>query len=218
MKQKLLILLLIALIPTASMNAQSQIVSEFSEAVVDLTGSFMDNPYHHDNTVKIYDLTTQFKKHAKELIDLAPYPSADFNMLLNIQKTLNCLEHLTAGVINRYPPGVHSKDFDFFKSVFDAFGWTCIVLHSTQDLILYEYHKDNFKMVIARNLRPRLDGGDYNAVSFQCYAKSRFTKKDEIFTGRCIFGDNYQFVLCGDDKVPYVKITKVTAQRGNGMN
>jgi hypothetical protein len=91
------------------------------------------------------------------------------------------------------------------------------VLSSTPDIILYEYQKDGFKMVLAKNVRPKLNGGDYNAVSYQCYAKSRYSKKDEMFTGRVVFGGNYQFVNCGDDTVPYVKITKVTSKRGTNF-
>ncbi len=216
MKKKLLILLFIVGAQVLPVNGQSQIVSEFSEAVTDLTGSFMDNPYHHDNTVKVNEFATKFKSNTKELIDLAPYGSTDFSMLLNIQKILNSLEHITDGVLQRYPGGVSARDFEFFGTVFDAFGWTKSVISSTQDLILYEYRKDNFKMVLAKNLRPKLEGGDYNAVSYQCYSKDVFTKKDEIFTGRCVFGGDYQFVLCCDDKTKYTKITKVTSQRGFG--
>ena len=91
------------------------------------------------------------------------------------------------------------------------------MLSSTPDIILYEYQKDGFKMVLAKNVRPKLNGGDYNAVSYQCYAKSRYSKKDEMFTGRVVFGGNYQFVNSGDDTVPYVKITKVTSKRGTNF-
>ena len=50
-----------------SLSAQSQLVNEMSNAVTELTGSFMDNPYHHSNTIKLYDLTQQFKKTADEV-------------------------------------------------------------------------------------------------------------------------------------------------------
>lgn len=217
MKKRFIHFLFITLMPFLSMNAQTEIVTKLGDAVTEITGSFMDNPYHHDNTVKIYDLATQFQSVIKDMLGQAPIGSADWYQLLNMQKIVNCLEHFTAGVNNRYPASVESKEIEAFNPIFNGFGWTWKVLGSTEDIILYEYSKDNFKMVLARNIRPKLDGGDYNAVSYQCYAKSRYTKKDEMFTGRVVFGDNYQFVTCCDDTVPYVKITKVTSKRGNGL-
>lgn len=215
--KKLIVLSLLALTSFLGINAQSQIVSQLSDAVTDLTGSFMDNPYHHSNTVKIYENTTKFNSLIKEMLEQAPFGSTDYYQLKNMQKILKGLEHITAGVNDRYPVSVDAEDFEALNSIFNAFGWTWSVLSSTPDIILYEYQKDGFKMVLAKNVRPKLNGGDYNAVSYQCYAKSRYSKKDEMFTGRVVFGGNYQFVNCGDDTVPYVKITKVTSKRGTNF-
>ena len=215
--KKLIVLSFIAFTSFLGINAQSQIVSQVSNAITDLTGSFMDNPYHHSNTIKIYEHTTQFNSLIKEMLEQAPYGSTDYYQLKNMQKILKGLEHITAGVIDKYPDSVDAEDFDVLNSIFNAFGWTWSVLGSTSDIILYEYQKEGFKMVLARNVRPKLNGGDYNAVSYQCYAKSRYTNKDEMFTGRVVFGGNYQFVKCGDDTVPYVKITKVTSNRGTNF-
>ena len=215
--KKLIVLSLLALTSFLGINAQSQIVSQLSDAVTDLTGSFMDNPYHHSNTVKIYENTTKFNSLIKEMLEQAPFGSTDYYQLKNMQKILKGLEHITAGVNDRYPASVDAEDFEALNSIFNAFGWTWSVLSSTPDIILYEYQKDGFKMVLAKNVRPKLNGGDYNAVSYQCYAKSRYSKKDEMFTGRVVFGGNYQFVNCGDDTVSYVKITKVTSKRGTNF-
>lgn len=61
------------LISIQLLSAQSQLVNEMSNAVTELTGSFMDNPYHHSNTIKLYDLTQQFKKTADEVYSEALY-------------------------------------------------------------------------------------------------------------------------------------------------
>ena len=214
MKKHLFLIFVYVLIPFLGMNAQSQIVSQLSEAVIDLTGSFMDNPNHHDNTVKIFEHTRNFQSVIREMLVQAPYGSTDYYQLQNMQKLMNGLEHITAGIINRHPASVDANDFEALNAIFNGFGWTWSVLNSTPDIILYEYQKDNFRMVVARNIRPKLNGGDYNAVSYQCYEKSRYTKKDEMIMGRVVFGGNYQFVICGDDTVPYVKITKLTSKRG----
>ncbi len=218
MIKNLFITFLFSLLPFQRMDAQSGIVSQLSEAVTDLTGSFLDNPYHHSNTVKIYEHAQKFESLIEEMERQAPYNSVDYYQLQNMEKIVKVLKHITAGVCERYPGGVDGNDFEMFNSLFTSFGWTWIVLYSTADIILYEYQKDGFKMVLAKNVRPKLNGGDYNQVSYHCYAKSRYTKKDEMFTGRVVFGGNYQFVTCGDDTLPYVKITKLTSERGSGRH
>ena len=73
--KKLIVLSLLALTSFLGINAQSQIVSQLSDAVTDLTGSFLDNPYHHSNTIKIYDLTQDFKKTTDEVYSEALFLS-----------------------------------------------------------------------------------------------------------------------------------------------
>jgi hypothetical protein len=84
--KKLIVLSLLALTSFLGINAQSQIVSQLSDAVTDLTGSFMDNPYHHSNTVKIYENTTKFNSLIKEMLEQAPFGSTDYYQLKNMQK------------------------------------------------------------------------------------------------------------------------------------
>lgn len=80
--KKLIVLSLLALTSFLGINAQSQIVSQLSDAVTDLTGSFMDNPYHHSNTVKIYENTTKFNSLIKEMLEQAPFGSTDYYQLV----------------------------------------------------------------------------------------------------------------------------------------
>ena len=214
---KILVLITFIFLPIQTVFSQSQIVQELSEAVTDLTGSFMDNPNHHDNTLKIYEHSQKFNEVVEEMLDQAPYGSRDYYALKNMQKILKSLEHVSAGISEKYPASVDGSDFEFFSTLFDSFGWSKVILHSTSDIILYEYSKGNFRLVMAYNIRPKLNRGDYNEVSYQCYARSRYTKKDEMFFGRVLFGGNYQFVVCGDDTIPYIKITKVTSKRGSNF-
>lgn len=215
--KKIIVISFLAFTSFLGIDAQTQIVSQLSDAVTDLTGSFMDNPYHHSNTVKIYEHTTKFNSLIKEMLEQASYGSTDYYLLMNMQKLLKGLEYITAGINKKYPASVDADDFEALNSIFNAFGWTWSVLGSTSDIILYEYQKEGFKMVLAKNVRPKLNGGDYNAVSYQCYTKSLYSKKDEMFTERVVFGGNYQIVNYGDDTVPYIKITKVVSKRGTNF-
>jgi hypothetical protein len=51
-----------------------------------------------------------------------------------MQKILKGLEHITAGVNDRYPASVDAEDFEALNSIFNAFGWTWSVLSSTPDI------------------------------------------------------------------------------------
>ena len=69
-------------------------------------------------------------------------------------------------------------------------------------------------MVLAKNIRPKKESGDYNANSFSCYTWQPVYKEYYAFTSRVVFGGNYQFVEYGDDETEYKKISKVSSKRG----
>ena len=144
---KKILLCTLSIVFVITIHAQSQPVLEMSNAVTELVGSFMDNPYHHSNTLKIYDLTIQ----AREVID---------------------------------------------------------------EMYRHEYSKDNFKMVLAKNILPKKDIGDFNAVAYSCNSWDSKMKRIAYGTRRIVFGGDYQFVTFGDDENKYRKITKVASKRG----
>ena len=195
--------------------AQSAIVNEVGDAVTNLVGSFMDNPYHHANSVKIYKIAGEFNKVIDDMIRVTPLGN-DFYRLLNMQKMVKSLEDITAGIAGRYPPGVKASDFEIMNQIFDGFGWKRSIIFSTDDILFYEYRKDDFVMVLAKSKRPRKEEGDYNATSYNCYTWQPVYKEYYSFIGRVVFGDNYQFVECGDDETNYIKISKVSSHRGAG--
>jgi len=208
------------LISTQLLSAQSQLANEMSNAVTELTGSFMDNPYHHSNTIKLYGLTQQFKKTADEVYSEAlysnhPQASSDLPYLRNMKGILKCLDFVVANIAGYSRGGIDAAEWEgMFHYIMPGFGWTYKVIHSTEDIVFYEYRKDNFRMVLAKNIRPKKDGGDYNANSFSCYTWQPVFKKHYAFTSRVVFGGNYQFVEYGDDETKYKKISKVSSKRG----
>jgi len=207
------------LISIQLLSAQSQLVNEMSNAVTELTGSFMDNPYHHSNTIKLYDLTQQFKKTADEVYSEAlysnhPQASSDLPYLRNMKGILKCLDFVVANIAGYSRGGIDAAEWEgMFHYIMPGFGWTYKVIHSTEDIVFYEYSKDNFRMVLAKNIRPKKDGGDYNANSFSCYTWQPVYKEHYAFTSRVVFGGNYQFVEYGDDEIKYKIISKVSSKR-----
>lgn len=214
--RKYIICVITSFFITLSSQAQSQLVADLADAVVDITGSFMDNPHHHANTVKIYDHIVKLKSVLDELHSQVPFEAKkDFYTILNMKKIQKSLEHITSGIVGHSPASVSATDFEELNPMFDAFGWKREIIYSTTDITLYKYSKDDFWMVFAKNTRPKKDGDDYNAVSYECYAWDSRSKKDVYFMGRIVFGGNYQFVNCNDDEIKSKEITKVTSKRGN---
>ena len=52
--KKYIFILISLIVISLPIKAQSSDVQRLSDAVTQIVGSFMDNPYHHDNTIKIY--------------------------------------------------------------------------------------------------------------------------------------------------------------------
>ena len=200
--------------------AQSQLINEMTNAVTELTGSFLDNPYHHSNTITVSNLTIDFKKTINETYTQAscsshPQASSDLPYLNNMKLVLDCLDFVTANIAGYVRNGIDASEWDaIFNPIMTAFGWVWKVIYSTDDVVFYEYSKDNFKMVLAKNIRPRKDYGDYNSNTFLCYTMLSDNETPYMFKGRVVFGGFYQFVEYGDDETLFTKITKVTSKRG----
>ena len=197
--------------------AQSQIVNKLTDAVTELTGSFLDNPSHHSNTVKISNLAQQFRSSLDDLYMQVPLEAeADFNCIMNMRNIIKCLDFVTANIAGYSRGGIDATVWDtLFNPIMTGFGWSWEIIHSTNDIVFYEYKKDNFKMVLAKNIRPKKNGDDYNANSFSCYTWQPIYKEYYAFISRIVFGGNYQFVEYGDDETEYKKISKVSSKRGN---
>ena len=220
MKKHLFLMFVYALIPLLGMNAQSQVVRDMTNALTELTGSFLDNPYHHSNTVKVNDLTQQFKSTIDEMYRQVPREAeADFYAIINMKKIVKCLDFITANISGYSRGGYDAAEWEAtFNEIMPSFGWTWKVIHSTEDIIFFEYSKDNFKMVLAKNILPKKDYGDYNAVAFACDSWDPRLKRVTSGTRRIVFGGNYQFVTFGDDENKYDKITKVASKRGTSFD
>lgn len=220
MKRLLFCSVFSTLISIQFLSAQSQLTNEMSNAVTELAGSFMDNPYHHSNTIKIYNITKQFKNTIDEIYSEAlysnhPQASSDLPYLRNLKGILKCLDFIVANIAGYSRGGIDATEWEgVFHYVMPGFGWTYKVIHSTEDIVFYEYSKDNFRMVLAKNIRPKKESGDYNANSFSCYTWQPVYKEYYAFTSRVVFGGNYQFVEYGDDETEYKKISKVSSKRG----
>ena len=194
--------IILAIFCCQSICSQSPVVRNMTNAITELTGSFLDNPYHHANTLKVYSLTEQAKSTLDEMHRQVPYDAeADFYAILNMQKIVKSLDFITANISGYSRGGYDSTDWEAtFNQIMPSFGWTWKVIHSTEDIVFYEYNKDNFKMVLAKNILPKKDYGDFNAVAFSCDTWNPKWKRYTSGTRRVVLGGNYKFVDYGDDE------------------
>ena len=220
MRKKLFLLLAFTLSSFMKGDAQSKVVTDMTNALTELVGSFLDNPYHHSNTVKVNDLTQQFKSTIDEMYRQVPREAeADFYAIINMKKIVKCLDFITANISGYSRGGYDAAEWEAtFNQIMPSFGWTWKFIHSTEDIIFFEYSKDSFKMVLAKNILPKKDYGDYNAVAFACDSWDPRLKRVTSGTRRIVFGGNYQFVTFGDDENKYDKITKVASKRGTSFD
>ena len=216
MRKSVVCSFIIVLFSIQSSMAQSQLVSEVEDAVTNITGSFLDNPYHHSNTIKINDIAVQFKTAMEEMYRQVPLEAEqDFYRIKKVRTIIRCLDFIVANIAGYSRSGMDASEWDTtFNPIMSGFGWRWKVIYSTSDIVFYEYSKDDFRMVLAKNIRPKIDGGDYNACSFSCYAWQPVYKEHYVFASRYVFGGNYQFVEYGDDVTKYKEITKFSSQRG----
>lgn len=207
-------------ISVLSMTAQSDNINKLLNVVVDVTGSFLDNPNHHSNTIKVFERSKELKNNVDNLYNYAQYSNntyakLDLPYLENMKYILKCLDFVTANIAGYTRGGIDAIEWEtVFHPMMTELGWTWGIIHSTPEVVFYEYKKDKFKMVLAKNIRSKKEGGDYNANSFSCYTWIPQIKENHIFLQRIVFGGNYVFVEFGDDEFRYKKISKVTSKRG----
>ena len=72
---------------------------------------------------------------------------------------LNCLDFITANIAGYSRGGIESTEWEqYFHPLLMEFGWTCEIIQSTSEIVFYEYSRENFKMVLAKIIRPKKDG------------------------------------------------------------
>lgn len=220
---RIIILLMTLGLSEQSLKAQSVIINEMINALTELTGSFMENPYHHSNTLEIYDLTQQFKEVTDNAYSEVLYSNSrvdsDLLYLKNMKGILKCLDFITASVAGYIKGGIDATEWEAtFNPIMTEFGWRWKVLYSTEQIVFYEYSKDNFRMVLAKNILPKKDIEDYNAVAYSCDSWDSKWRRYTTGVRRIVFGGNYQFVIYGDDETEYKSISKVSSKRGSNIN
>lgn len=214
-----LCLLIFLNVPLNSIWAQSQPIKDLANTVTDMVGSFMDNPYHHSNTLKIDKSIKECKNLLDDLYNKVPLSAReDYYMISNMKRLVKCVDFITANIAGYSRGGIDSGEIEsMLNPMLDGFGWSWRVIHSTEDIFFYEYSKDNFRMVLAKNILPKKDIGDFNAVAFSCDSWNPKWKKYGSGVRRVVFGGNYQFVDYGDDEHKYNKISKVASKRGTSF-
>jgi len=219
------LIFLILLFPIKSFS-QSQNIKLYSDLVIETIGSFFDNPFHHSNTEKVHKLLEYQLKTGDELWDMAwEYNQSDCYYIKNTMDLIKIVDQLIGEIAGEGSTfRWDSNEMKIMAPILSAFGWQKTTLCTCEDLEVYQYKKDDFKMVLAHNTRPKVYSEcslDLNWVNYKLYHINPYTKKMAYCYQRIIRGDRYQLVQYKDDdncrRSSYYAIKKATSRRSSEM-
>lgn len=219
MKRFALIFIALLFINALNIHSQSFQTKQYCELVTNTLGSFLDNPFHHDNTVKVKALLDQQKKVGEEMRDAAwnynqhgdiPYYNNSLKLIKTFCIFIDVIERGGYG-----SPSVDNTDMvDIVDPILKSFGWEKSLLCFCQYIEIYQYKKDNFKMTMVKNTRPY----DWTGfVSYKIYHIDPFSKKMKPIMTHLTSDGTCQFLNYKDDssKFVYHAIKKVESRIGS---
>ena len=220
MKMLFIVIMLFTTLLTPCINAQTPQTRQYCDLVTNTLGSFLDNPFHHQNTLKVKALLDQQKKVGEEMRDAAwnynqhgdiPY----YNNSLKLIKTFSVfIDNIAGGGYGS--PSVDNTDMvDIVDPILKSFGWEKKLLCSCQYIEIYQYKKDSFKMTMVKNTLP-YDWTKF--VSYKMYHIDPFTKKMSPIYTHLLSDGTCQLINYKDDDNKYTiyfAIKKVESRRGS---
>lgn len=217
-------ILLTIIFPIKSFS-QSYNVRLYCNLVTETVGSFFDNPYHHSNTEKVHKLLEEQLETGDELFKIAwDYNRSDCQYIKNSIDIIKLIDQLVGEISGSRTVRWDSSEMRIIDPILSAFGWQKTMLCTCEDLEVFQYKKDEFKMVLAHNTRPKPYKDyvlDLNWVNYKLYHIDPYTKKMSYFYQSLIEGDRYQLVQYKDDnnarRSSYRAIKKATSRRSSEM-
>lgn len=201
-------------------------VNMVANAVGDCVMSFFDNPYHHSNTKKIYDLMEEFEKVLKDYNDkywsLNISDDNTYYIIQNSLKYVKIVSALTGGIGHDYLCRFDSNDFEtMVMPVLSLCKWEWKVVASSDYAIAYEFQHDKFRMVLVKNILPATPPeqailGEYNdnLVRYKLFYYDPVFKRETWYLGGNVKGGKYTLGQYVDDETTeeYHKTTKITSE------
>lgn len=202
-------------------------VNVLADVVGDCVMSFFDNPYHHSNTKKIYDLMENEEKVLKEYkekyLSLEISDDNTYYMINNCLKYVKIVSALTGGIGYNYLCRFDSNDFEtMVMPVLSQCGWEWKVVASSDYAIAYEFQMDKFRMILVKNIlvpTPTLEQGfavEYNGnmVHYELFHYNPILKREVWYLRANVYGGEYTLGRYIDDESTreYYKTTKIVSE------
>ena len=199
----------------------------------DYVASFLEYPSNHENTLKVFrglqDLSKFYDEQSDKRFELLSrfdnYKTREYvNQIEKNKFLIDAIDEFVGCVAGYVRAGAKSQVFDqMLKPLFESFGWNCkIIPMECQDIVFFEYSKDEFKMLLAYNTRPAPGGfeadlsGKYNDNQVECYTYFKALRKTSTFCSLVVRGGKYRLVEYKDNKeTTYHNLTKASSKRIN---
>lgn len=210
---------------TNNIRAQSAQAEIFSNIVIETIGSFLDNPFHHSNTIKIEKLLKEQEKANEKLCDYAWKQQEDYRYYRNTLRMIKVFYKFVDYVTNNY--SIVSWDSEDMEQIVDpilkSFDWEKTLLCSCQYIEVYKYQKENFKMTVVHNTLPSQGkyASYFSFVSYKLYHINPLTNKLSTFMTHICADGEYQVIQYKDDTNTnrgYRSVKKVESRRGADTN
>lgn len=239
MKKLKVLFLLIAAALCSPIQAQDMFdeslrdLERLNNITYDYVASFLEYPSNHENTLKVFrglqDLSKfydeQYNKRFEILSRFDNYKTREYvNQIEKNKFLIDAIDEFVGCVAGYVRAGAKSQVFDqMLKPLFESFGWNCkIIPMECQDIVFFEYSKDEFKMLLAYNTRPAPGGfeadlsGKYNDNQVECYTYFKALRKTSTFCSLVVRGGKYRLVEYKDNKeTTYHNLTKAISKRIN---
>lgn len=235
-KEPILFLLMILCMPLQAQDMFDESLRELEKLnniTYDYVASFLRYPSNHENTIKVFnglqDLSKiyddQYEKRFELLSRFDNYKTRKYVDLIEKNKHLiDAIDEIVGCAAGYVRSGIESAVFDqMLKPLFDSFGWTCkIIPVECQDIVFFEYSKDDYKMLLAYNTRPKENNfeanmrGKYNDNQVECYTYYKAYRETNRFMSLVVRGGKYRLVEYKDNKeTKYHNLTKAYSTRIN---
>ena len=220
-------------------SSQSLIKQQFmaevdvvTNVVTDCAMSFIDNPYHHSNTKKIYDLMDKSEKTLRDYNEkywsMSILDDNTYYKITNSLKYTKILSELTGGIGYNYRCRFNASDFEtLVMPVLNMSGWSWKAVAHSDYAIAYEFQKEKFKMLLVKNILPattkeQMDRGEFsvNMIRYDLFYYNVQLKRERMYTASWVDGGEYILVKFIDDEnqEAYPKTTKMTSVKSKGDN
>lgn len=240
--KKIIILFLLGMFPLLLSaqyynGTQSQIKQQFmaevdvaANVVADCAMSFFDNPYHHSNTKKIYDLMDKSEKTLRDYNEkywsMSILDDNTYYKITNSLKYTRILSELTGGIGYNHRGRFNASDFEtLVMPILNMSGWSWKAIAHSDYAIAYEFQKEKFKMLLVKNILPattseQMDRGEFsvNMIRYDLFYYNVVLKRERMYTASWVDGGEYILVKFVDDEnqEAYPKITKMTSVKSKG--